>query len=49
MIWADLKYKLRYKLLNKKLNIAKAIYEYKRSLTPEKCAKFIDSLKKVFK
>ena len=48
MIWADLKYNLRYKLLKNKINIARAINDYKMSLTAEKCRKFINSLKKVF-
>ena len=47
MIWAELKNHFRKKLLLGKKNIAREIYNFQRSLSPDKCARYIGLLKKV--
>ena len=44
-IWADLKKTVRNKTIINKIYLIKAINEYQRSLTPEKCGRYIPNLK----
>ena len=47
MVWADMKAFVRSKCCRTTYELNDAIAEYKRTLTPEKCACFIRHLKKV--
>ena len=46
-VWADLKSYVRKTKCSSLLEISRAIAEYRKTLTPRKCATFIESLKKV--
>ena len=47
MVWADMKAYIGSKFCRTEYELINAIAEYKKSLTPEKCAGFIGHLKKV--
>ena len=47
MVWADLKAYVRSKCCRTTYELNNAIAEYKKTLTPEKCGRFIGHLKKV--
>jgi hypothetical protein len=49
MVWADMKAFVGSKFCRTEYELINAIAEYKKSLTPEKCASFISHLKKVKK
>ena len=48
IIWADLKAYVRSKCCRTTYELNNAIAEYKKTLTPEKCGRFISHLKKVW-
>ena len=47
MVWADMKAFIASKFCRNLVEVKDAIFGYKTSLTPEKCARFISHLKKV--
>ena len=47
MVWADLKAFVGSKFCRTTFEFNNALAEYKKTLTPEKCSKFIKHLKKV--
>ena len=47
LVWADLKRYIRSKYCNTVAEVSKAISEYWVTLTPEKCSRYIDHLKKL--
>ena len=48
MVWADMKAYVASRFCKNLNEVKVAIFEYKRTLTPEKCARFISDLKKVY-
>ena len=48
MVWADMKAYVASRFCKNLNEVKEAIFEYIRTLTPEKCARFISHLKKVF-
>jgi hypothetical protein len=48
MVWADMKAYVASRFCKNLNEVTDAIFEYKKTLTPEKCARFISHLKKVF-
>ena len=48
MVWADMKAYVASRFCKNLNEVKDAIFEYKKTLTPEKCARFISHLKKVF-
>ena len=49
MIWEEMKNFVRGSLPKNEDDVIKSILEFQRSLTPFKCQKYIEHLKKVFK
>ena len=47
MVWADMKAFLASRFCRNLHVVKDAIFEYKKTLTPEKCSRFISHLRKV--
>ena len=47
MVWADMKAFVESRFCRNIIEVKEAIFEYKMTLTPEKCSKFIEHLRLV--
>ena len=49
MVWVDMKAFVESRFCRNIIEVKEAIFEYKMTLTPEKCSKFIEHLRLVVK